>query len=128
MVDDSYEVRWANSDIAPDHLWRVINNLGWGYAEPSDLACRVDEIGGKEADGRVVRGERGREVLVKMKREDYARVQARKSEMTTAQTFGKKETKDAIVAGAAKEHGDEAAEFLHQNVNTLSVTDSRGPA
>jgi hypothetical protein len=122
-----WTVRWENSEISPEHLSDMIHVKGWVYAEPADLACPIEEIGATVRDGRVVRGERGREVLMKMALRDYSRVQKKKQEETIRQTFGRKQIKDAIVAGAAAEHGEQAAEFLQQNVNMVSVQDSRGP-
>lgn len=125
MKDPAWTVRWENSAISPDHLWNILHNLGWVYATPSDLDCPIEEIGAFERDGRVVRGERGLEVLVKMKLVDYLRVQAKKSEEVRAQTFGAKHIKAAIVAGAGSALGEQAAEFLSRQ--PISVTDSRGP-
>lgn len=124
---DRWEVRWTNTTISPDHLWDRIHNKAWEYAVPEDIACPIDEIGGLVRDGRIVRGERGQEVLVKMLAKDYARVVKQKTKETTAQTFGKKQLKDAILSGAAQEHGDQAAEFLSKHT-TLSVEDARGPS
>lgn len=122
-----WTLRWENSKISPDHMYRIIHELGWAYAEPGDLACKVDEIGAVERDGRVVRGERGDEVLMKMLATDYAKVAAMKDKHTREQTFGKRQTKAAIVSGVAAEHGDQAAEWISKNVNAVTVQDARGP-
>ena len=29
LKDDTWTIRWENSDIAPDHIWRCLNVLGW---------------------------------------------------------------------------------------------------
>lgn len=126
--EGKWTLRWENSKISPDHMWNVVHVLGWTYAEPGDLACPVDEIGGFVRDGRVVRGERGDEVLMKMLAKDYKRVEKLKTQQTITQTFGKKQIKDAIVSGVASEHGDRAAEYMSKNVNMVSVDDTRGPA
>lgn len=123
-----WTVRWQNCEISPEHLSDMIHVKGWVYAEPADLACPLEEVGALVRDGRIVRGERGKEVLMKMLARDYQRVQKKKTEETIRQTFGKKQIKDAIVAGAAAEHGEEAAEFLYKHVNTVTVQDTRGPA
>jgi hypothetical protein len=128
LVDPKkWTVRWENSEISPEHLSDMIHVKGWVYAELADLACPIEEIGATVRDGRVVRGERGREVLMKMLVRDYSRVQKKKQEETIRQTFGAKQIKDAIVSGAAAEHGEQAAEFLQKNVNAVTVQDSRGP-
>lgn len=123
----AWTLRWENSKISPDHMWNVIHNLGWTYAEADDLDCPVDEIGASERDGRIVRGERGDEVLMKMPLKDYKRVEKAKTAENIKQTFGTTQIKAAIVAGVAAEHGDQAAEFVSRNVNAITVTDVRGP-
>lgn len=124
---DRYVVRWENSKISPDHIWNVIHNLGWVYAEPADLACKVDEIGAQERDGRIVRGERGDEVLMKMLSADYAKVSKLKDQQTRDQTFGQKQLKSRIVSEVASAHGDQAAEWMNKSVKSVSVSDARGP-
>lgn len=124
---DKWTPRWENSKISPDHMWNIVHNLGWSYCEPGDIDCPIDEIGAFVRDGRIVRGERGDEVLMKMLTRDYKRVQKRKTEETIKQTFGARQLKAAIVSGVANEHGDQAAEYMSQAVRGLTVTDGRGP-
>lgn len=123
LVDDSYVVRWTNSEIHTDHAWQRINIQGWAYAEPQDIACPLDEIGAQARDGRVVRGERGKEVLVKMKASDFKKLKAHKQRENIKVTFDKAKVKSAMVAGVASEHGDEAASFIHKS--KLDVVDHR---
>ena len=120
-------LRWENSTISPDHLWNIVHNLGWQYAEPGDLDCPIDEIGATERDGKIVRGVRGEEVLMKMLTRDYKRVEKRKTEENIRQTFGTQQLKTAIVAGVAAEHGDQAGEYVAENVNAITVKDQRAP-
>lgn len=122
-----WTLRWENSKISPDHMWNIVHNLGWQYAEPADLDCPIDEIGASTRDNRIVRGERGDEVLMKMLLKDYQRIEKRKTEENIKQTFGRKQLKEAMVAGVALEHGDRAAEYVAENVNAMTVTDQRGP-
>ena len=124
---NKWTLRWENTKIAPDHMYRIIHELGWEYADPADLACPIDEIGANERDGRIVRGERGDEVLMKMLTNDYRKVEKRKTEETIRQTFGKQHLKATIVSQVAAEHGDHAAEYMDKHVNTLTVNDGRGP-
>lgn len=123
----TWTLRWENSKISPDHMWNIVHILGWSYCEPEDLACPIDEIGAFARDGRVVRGERGDEVLMKMLTRDYKRVEKRKSEETIRQTFGTKQLKESIITQVAQEHGDQAAEYMHKAVGQVTVNDARGP-
>lgn len=127
MKDARWTVRWENSTISPDHMWNILHNLGWVYVAPSDLDCPVEEIGAYERDGRVVRGERGSEVLVKMLAKDYRSVQKKKAQEVRTQTFGSKAVKAAVVEGVGAAHGEDAAAFVADRVQTMTVTDSRGP-
>ena len=124
---NKWVLRWENAAIAPDHLWRIVHELGWEYALPEDLACDVTEQGAAVRDNRIVRGERGQEVLMKMLASDYKRIQKRKTEENIRQTFGRKQLKDAMVSGVASEHGDRAAEYVAENIHAINVTDTRGP-
>lgn len=120
-----WEVRWVNTDVHTEHLRDVIHNKGWVYAETTDLACDLEEVAARVEDGRIVRGERGKEVLMKMPKADYRSIQKAKSRENVRQTFGKKQVQDAMVAGVASEHGDRAAEFVARNAHAITVTDSR---
>ena len=122
-----WTLRWENSRIAPDHMWRIIHELGWVYCELEDIACPVDEVGANVRDGRIVRGERGDEVLMKMLTTDYRKVEKRKTEETIRQTFGTQQLKQTIVSQVATEHGDRAAEYMDKQVNMVTVNDGRGP-
>lgn len=123
LKDPTWTLRWENGDIAPDHLWRVINVLGWEYVTAEDIACPLEEVGAIVRDGRVVRGERGKEVLVKMRLSDYKKVQKKKTQENLSVTFDKKKLKGAVVGQVASEHGDEAADFISRNL--MTVQDSR---
>ena len=126
LKDTKWMVRWENSAIGTDHIYRIVNDLGWEYAAAADLDCSVDEIGAQERDGRVVRGDKGAEVLVKMRKADYKSVQAKKDRENREQAFGKKSLQQAVVSGVAAEHGEQAAEFMAGQVKAITVTDTRG--
>ena len=118
-------IRWENTEIATDHLWNLLHNLGWAYCEIDDLACDIQEIGAFAQDGKIVRGERGKEILMKMPMKDYQRLQKAKDLANRQATFGKKQVKEAIIAGASKELGDQAATFLNQQLGSMTTNDAR---
>lgn len=126
MKDPKWTVRWENAAIAPDHIYKVLHDLGWEYATPDDLDCTVDEIGAQARDQRVVRGAKGDEVLLKMRTADFRSVQKKKDRENRDQTFGTKAIKQAVVEGVGAAHGEQAAEFMAQHVNAIHVSDSRG--
>lgn len=127
LKDNSWTLYWCNTTISPQQLWDFIHNKGWVYCLPEDLVCPVEEVGALVRDGRIVIGERGQEVLMKMPTHRWDELQKRKTEENIKQTFSKKQLKDAMVAGVGAEHGDRAAEYVAHNVNAISVTDARGP-
>ena len=128
LVDpDRWTVRVVNAQISEARVWEMQADKGWVYAEPTDIAVPVTELGFRVQDGRIVRGQHGSEVLMKMERADYAAVQAAKDVENRRQTFGKKAVKDAIIgaAGSAEGIGSQGAEFLSRNLDNVTVTDSR---
>jgi hypothetical protein len=127
LKDPAWTVRWENAKISATHMQTVIQRLGWEYVHPDELDGDVSEIGATITDGKIVRGERGEEKLVKMRLTDYRSIQKRKDRDNRLNTFGKQAIKAAVVAGVEAAHGDEAAAFVSERVNTIRVTDSRAP-
>ena len=124
----AWTVRWVMVDEhRHDRLWEMQHKKGWVYADQSDLACPVEDMGARVENGRIVRGTRGSEVLMKMATKDYAKVVKAKDAEVTKQTFGTKQMKQAIVEGVGATHGERAAEFVAQNVNAITVQDTRAP-
>lgn len=117
-----WTLRWCNAEASPDHLWRYLHRLGWEYVKLADLDCSVAEIGAAELDTRIVRGQRSQEVLLKMRTEDYLKVQRKKSEENVRDTFGAKNIRDMVTNAVGAEHGDRAAEFVGKR---MKVTDHR---
>ena len=119
-------LRIVNTSISDDRLYAMQAEKGWVYALPEDLAIDPIEVGLTVRDGRIVRGDKGTEVLMKMSTEDFATIQAMKDAENRKMTFGKKATKDAIVAAASQQLGDEGAEFLSRTVQSMDIKDGRG--
>lgn len=108
-----------------DRPW-VMQEKGWVYLELADLAVSPESIGYRATpEGRIVRGEQGRDVVMKMPMADWNRLNKAKSDANIRDTFGKKQIKSAIVNGVAGSHGSQAADFVNSAVNTLDVRDSR---
>lgn len=127
MKEKGWELRWVNNSTErPDEAYRKVNVLGWVYVEPQELACDPIEVGAKVQDNRIVRGERGSEVLLKMRTSDWKKVVAQKAKETHKLTFDKKTVQSDILNRVGSEHGSEAADFIQKS--GLSVVDSRGEA
>jgi len=114
----------ANSDIAHDHVWRMRKVLGWEFATPEDIDGAPEDYGFELKDGRLVRGFRGAEVLMKMAKSDYDAVMQAKSEWNRRQALGTKETKATIVERASAELGDEGADFLNRAISNVKIEDT----
>lgn len=123
LKEKGWTLRWENSEIRPDQIWHCINVLGWNYVQPIEIDCGLDEIGANALDNRVVRGERGKEVLLKMRTSDWAKVQAKKNKENLELTFNKKKVQDAVLNAVGQEHGAEAADFVRKS--GMSVQDTR---
>lgn len=122
----AWELRIVNTQISDQRLWEVQADKGWVYAEVSDIAVDVSELGFRVLDGKIVRGTQGAEVLMKMPKTDYARIAAMKDVENKNRTFGdKSKIKRDIVSQAAGELGGEAAEFLNAHIQNVTIQDSR---
>lgn len=126
---DRWAVRIVNSQISDARVWEMQAEKGWVYVTPEDLAVKAHEIGFREQDGRVVRGTSGSEVLMKMETEDYRAIQKQKDLDNRQRTFGKKAVREAVIGAAqAEPEGARGADFLHQALKGITVTDGRGGA
>jgi hypothetical protein len=123
LKEKGWTVMWFNADISADHVWNAVNVLGWEYVLSSDIGCQLEEVGANERDGKVVRGERGKEVLLKMREADYKKVQSKKTRENLDVTFNPKRMKDTAVNAVGQAFGGEAAEFIDKS--GLKVDDSR---
>ena len=122
---DLWVLRVVNTAISDDRLYAMQAEKGWVYALPEDLAIDPVEVGLKVVDGRIVRGDKGTEVLMKIPKADYDAIVKMKDAENRKMTFGKKATKDAIMAAASQQLGDEGTEFLSRTVSTMEIKDGR---
>lgn len=121
-----WEVRIINTQISDQRLWEVQADKGWVYAEESDIAVDVSELGFRVQDGRIVRGTQGAEVLMKMAKADYQKIVSMKDAENKSRTFGdKRKLKADLVAAASGQLGDDAATFLNDHMKNVTVQDSR---
>lgn len=123
LNEKGWTLLWGNSDISQHQIWHLVHELGWDYVTPEDLACGLDDIGATQLDTRVVRGERGKEVLLKMRTSDYVKVQKKKTQENLEVTFDKTKVTDAMVNAVGAEHGSEAADVVRRS--GITVDDSR---
>lgn len=117
-------IRNVNSKVSNQHVYNMRAEKLWEFVTPADLDCTLDEIGYRELDGRVVRGERGEEVLMKMPKRDYQEIQHDKDTTNRKTTLGAKAAKETIL-GAMHGAGDEqGAEFMRRALRTAKIEDA----
>ena len=125
-----YALYIGNADISPQRIHELLAQKGWAYVSRDDLAIEPEAIGFREMDGRIVSGQHGHEVLLKMERSDYAKVQAEKDRRNRESTFSKKGIKDTLLNQAVQDEDKgglgrdgRAADFLSRA--QVGVVDSR---
>ena len=123
LKEEGWTTHVINTKLRAGRYHDVVRNKGWVPVDPTDLEGDAETFGFDVKDGKVVRGERGEEVLVKMPTEDYRAIQMAKDAKNRAAVSPKRLKADVLTATAA-EHGSEAADYLHDNI---TIKDSRGP-
>ena len=123
--EGQWTFREANSQISDQHVYEYRADKGWDYATAADIACEPTDVGFREMDGRLVKGDKGHLVLMKMAVSDWNQIVKAKDRQNRENTFSKAKTKSAILAAAGTELGDEGTDFLARNVNKIQITDSR---
>lgn len=121
-----WEIRWIFADLRAGRIHDVVQNKGWVFVEPSEIDGSPEEYGLSAKDNRLVRGEHGKEVLMKMPLEDFRKIQKAKSEHNERQ-LGKKQMREAVAQSMAKEEGDQAGDVVYDAFKYGDVKDSRGP-
>jgi hypothetical protein len=120
-----WDFREVNSAIPGNHLWTLLNHRKWTYAGEADIVGHADEYGWEVRDGRLVKGTRGEIVLLKRSVDVSNAVALAKDAANRRETFAKTKIKESIVSGVTSKHGDEAGEFIHNNLSGIQVTDGR---
>jgi hypothetical protein len=127
-TEGEHVVRIVNADLRTGRLHEMTHAKGWTFVEPHEIDGTPDEYGLEVRNGRLVRGERGQEVLMKMSRSDYNLIQRAKVEDNNAK-MGAAGTKKLVVKQIEQAAGDQAADTMHRKFDDMiSITDERGPA
>jgi len=122
MKDGSaWATHWISADLRAGRVHQAIK-MGWAYVLPTDLDGSIEELGFDIKDNRIVQGHHGSEVLMKMPKSDFDRIQQAKSERNLTNMRGDKIKADAAQRTAQK-FGDEAGDSVYNS--DLEVKDSR---
>lgn len=116
-----WAIRIVSAKVRPGRLHDMTANKGWVYVTADELDGRPEDLGFRADADRVVRGEHGDEVLMKMPQEDYDAIQKAKAQ-ANLRGLGKKQTRDSVAQDTAVAFGSEAGDAVH---NAIDVTDSR---
>lgn len=120
-----WEIRWVYSKLRSGHLYDMTQNKGWVFVEPDELDGSGDEYGLTVKDNRLVRGDHGEEVLMKMPAEMFAKILQAKTHKNLGE-LSKTKMREAVAQAAAKEHGDQAGDTVFDAFRHGDVKDSRG--
>ena len=123
LKQQGWTLHVVNANLRPGRYHDVVRNKGWVPVEATEIDGDPMDFGFDIKDGRVVRGERGQEVLVKMPTRDYESIQMAK-DAHNRKLIGRKAVKQAAIEGAAKEFGDEAGDMVK---STIEFNASRSP-
>lgn len=116
-----WTVRIVHSNVRAGRLHDMTTNKGWVYVEPSELDGSPMDLGFRVVDNRIVRGEHGEEVLMKISQADFDAIQDAKANMNL-KALGSKQTVERAAQATATEYGSEAGDKVFANI---SVQDSR---
>lgn len=123
LKEGDWEIRIVDSQQRPGRLHDMRHNKGWEFVMPEELDGTADEYGLRVVEGRLVRGENGREVLMKMPRETYLKIQARKTELNAKGVTGQA-LREAAAQETAVKYGSQAGDMIY--AQPLTVTNTRG--
>ena len=107
----------------PNRHYDAVHRLGWTPVTELDLVETAQSLGFTvSVDNRVVRGDKGQEVLMAMPREDFDRIQARKAEVNTKSLRGES-MRNEVATVTGKEHGDEAGSHTFKNFSHKEIVE-----
>ena len=125
--DAGWVAYWANSQTRPGRISEMLNVKGWEFVHIDDLADPHTIAGmAVSPHGYVTKGPEGRSVLMRMPKESWDKLQLAKAAAIAKRTGSNAAAKAMIAEKAAKQFGDEAAEWLsHHLIGT--VEEHKGP-
>jgi hypothetical protein len=119
LKEPGWVVHVINTQLKPGRYHDVVRNKGWVPVEPNDLDGAAEDYGFDVREGRIVRGERGVEVLMKMPEGEFKQIQMAK-DRHNRRLVSPRTMKAAVVESAAGQYSDQAADYLNQNVTIKS--------
>jgi hypothetical protein len=126
--------RWAvfiaNSLADENNHYRMVHELGWVPLTVEDLAEGITPVSigwqVKEDGHTLCRGQRGDEIVYKMDKLQYRKVQLAKTAENKKGIGSAKALKESAANAAAGQMGSEAADFVHKHLHVRGE-DREGP-
>lgn len=115
-----WAIRVANDKVRTGRVHQMVQ-MGWTFVQPDEIDGLPADFGFRAMDTRLVRGEHGDEVLMKMPQADFDAIQNAKAQINL-KNLGSKQTKDAVAQATAVEYGPEAGDTVFSKIE---VTDGR---
>ena len=127
LKDPGWVTYIANGSRSDGRLYEMKAVKGWEPVLVTDVTVRPEEIGfHKSPDGYLCRGEKGHEVVFKMRRADWDRLQQVKTAQNMKTIGSSAKTKDALAEATGAQFGDEAGQFMKDHF-VGEVRDWRAP-
>ena len=111
----SWAIRIANDKVRTGRVHQM-TGLGWMFVEAEEIDGKPEDFGFRAVKGRLVRGEHGEEVLMKMPQADFDAIQDAKAAINI-KNLGQKQTKEAVAQATAVEYGSEAGDTVFQHID-----------
>ena len=112
----AWQLRWVNAAMS-GRYYVVTNERGWEPVHRDELLAETDIYDlADSTDGIVRRGEKGREVLMKMRRADFEAIQRAKVTHRESRLRHPEKAKADLVEATGRQMGDQAAEYIRQHV------------
>ena len=107
----------------PNRHYDAVHRMGWTPLTAEDLSVSVESLGYvKAADGRIVRGTAGQEVLMAMPKADFEAIQQSKSE-SNLRSLRKDKVRGEVSQATAQGHGDEAGDQTYKHFDQKEIVE-----
>lgn len=127
LNDPGWVTYIANGGRSDGRLYQMKAVKGWEPVRVSDCAVKPEDIGFRPSpEGYLCRGEKGQEVVFKMRQTDWTRLQQVKAAQNMKGIGSGAKTKASIEAATAAQFGDEAGQFVKEHF-VGEVRDWRAP-
>lgn len=113
LKEDGFYTRIENNYADESMHYRMVHELGYEPLRPEHLNCKPEEIGFKvSADGFLVRGPNGGEMIYRMANEDRKLLEQAQTEANNAGIGSRSKTQSQMAEVAGKQFGDEAGSYM----------------